>query len=69
MLVPQELAVNYALVFDPVSQLLVFPVFCVRYFFMIMLEINDILKLLIPNFFVMVYFLWGYLYFAILWSL
>ena len=44
------------LVFDPVAQLIVFPVFHIRSSSMSMLEINNILKLLIPNFVMMVSF-------------
>ena len=49
MLIPQELAVNCPLVFDPVAQLFVFFGFHARSCYMSMLEMNDVLELLIPN--------------------
>ena len=52
-----NLAVNFALFSDPVAQLFVFPAFRVHSSSMIVLEINEILKLLIPNFVMMVSFL------------
>ena len=54
MLIPQELAVNFALVFDPVAQLLVLPAFYVCSSSVSMLEINYILELLIPKLVMMV---------------
>ena len=50
MLILQELAVNLALVFDPVAQLFVFPSFHILSSSMSMLEMNNILRLFIPNF-------------------
>ena len=69
MLIPQELAVNFALIFDPVAQLFVFHAFHVLSSSMSMLDINEILDLLLRNFFMMVLFLWRCLFFAIFWSL
>ena len=69
ILVPQELALKFALVFNPVSQLFVFHEFHVCSSSMSMLEINKILELLIPNFVMMVLFLLQCLSLAIFWSL
>ena len=69
MLIPQELAVNFALVFDPVAQFFVFPAFYVRSSYMRILEINNILELIIPYFAVMVSFLLQCLSFDIFWHL
>ena len=57
ILIPQELAVNCALVFDPVAQLFVFPAFQVHSSSMSMLKINEILEILIQKFVVVVYFI------------
>ena len=69
IIIPQELVVNFVLVFDPVAQLFVFPAFQVCSFSMSMLVINKILELLIQNFVMMVLFLQRCLFFAIFWSL
>ena len=69
MLIPQKLLVNFALVFDPVAQLFVSPAFHVCSSSMSMLEINEILELLLPNFVMMVSFLWRFLSLYIFWSL
>ena len=57
MLILQELVVNFALVFDPVPQLFVLLVFHVQYYSIIMLEINEIFELLMPNFLLWSHFL------------
>ena len=69
MLILQDLAVKFALVFDPVAQLFVFPAFHVRSFSMSMLEIKEILELIIPIFLMMVLFLLRCLSSAIIWFL
>ena len=69
MFIPQELAVKFTLVFDPVSQLFVLPVFHVCSYSMIMLEINNILEILIPKFVMTVSFLRRCLLFTIFWSI
>ena len=57
MIILQELAVIFALVFDPVAQLLVLSAFHVRSSSTSMLEIDEIFEFLLPNLFIMVLFL------------
>ena len=66
MLIPQELAVNFAIVFEPVAQLFVFPTFHVCYYTMRKLKIKEILKLIILKFVIMVLLLRKCLSFNIL---
>ena len=69
MLILQELAVNFALVFDPGAQLFVFPSFHVHASSVRKLEINEILEILLPKFIHMVSFLVQCLSFAIFGSI
>ena len=66
---PARTGGKFCAVFRPSSSFFVLPAFHVRSSSVSMFDINKILKLLIPNFFIIVLFLRLFLSFTIFWSL